>query len=245
VRSESLIFGATVRGKFHAREMLPNQDAWSHHHWALGSCVVISDGLGSRREASTGARCACDAVIQVLKQISCEERYPIESIATRIETTWAEALPPIRVDDALATCAFAMVSHEGRCLLGSIGDSLVTAQLGDEFKVLEREIEPPFGNITECLGMPRSSEYWILEEFHCRDQDLTVVLATDGIAGDLQQEKLPLWSRWIFDEFKDIEPAIRWRKMARELRDWPVPGSHDDKTLAVLHQGQHGSSREE
>lgn len=241
MRSDSVIFGATVRGKSHAREGLPNQDAWSHHHWAFGSCIVISDGLGSRKEARIGAQYACEAVIKVLKQISCEERYPIESIATKIEAVWAERLSPISVDDALATCAFAMVSHEGRCLLGSIGDSLVTAQLGDEFKILEREIEPPFGNITECLGMHRSSDHWILEEFQCRDQDLTVVLATDGIAGDLQQDKLSQWSRWVFEEFKDIEPSIRWRKLARELRDWPVPGSHDDKTLAVLHQGQHAS----
>jgi hypothetical protein len=60
------------------------------------------------------------------------------------------------------------------------------------------------------------------------------VLATDGVADDLISEKLDAFCNWLVDDFLDLNPLKRWRRLQTELRNWPTPGHIDDKTLAVL-----------
>ena len=90
-----------------------------------------------------------------------------------------------------------------------------------------------FGNETLALGAPhRIDDWWIAIDPPGRGR--TVVLATDGIADDLDPERLDTFVDWLVAEIDGLAPAARWRRICAELRDWPVPRHVDDKTIAVL-----------
>ena len=61
-----------------------------------------------------------------------------------------------------------------------------------------------------------------------------VVLATDGVADDLDPERLGAFTDWLTTDVARLAPMARWRRLHQELRDWPVPRHVDDKTVAVL-----------
>ena len=60
-------WGHSMIGPLHQKNGLPNQDAWLARHYSWGDVVVVSDGLGSKPHADTGAKMACRAVCEAAK----------------------------------------------------------------------------------------------------------------------------------------------------------------------------------
>ena len=63
---------------------------------------------------------------------------------------------------------------------------------------------------------------------------LAVLLATDGIADDLDSFRLGEFIHFVRSTYCPLAPAVRWRRLAYDLRNWPTPYHSDDKTLAFL-----------
>ena len=74
----------------------------------------------------------------------------------------------------------------------------------------------------------------MLHEFDDPKGLLRALLATDGVANDLDPARLREFTGWMIDTFGNL-PARRWRQdLRRQLRNWPNPGANDDRTLALM-----------
>ena len=234
-------FGVSVRGPLHIQENLPNQDAWLAGHNKQGSWVVICDGMGSRPQSQQGAQAACRAVRQAFTLWNKANSPTLDMLPRLITPLWKLAISPYTPDECATTCLFAMYTSRGRLICGGLGDGLIAVQQAQETQLI-LDGRTGFGNQTLALGCPHRLEDWAVREFDVMDQAFDVLLATDGIADDLQMERLDEFIHWLGAEFKTLPAAQRWRKLSYELKHWPTPNHLDDKTLALLWQEKNNES---
>ncbi|RKG56898.1 protein phosphatase 2C domain-containing protein [Corallococcus sp. AB011P] len=225
-------FGASTVGPRHRSEGKRNEDSWLGARGAFGTLVVVSDGMGSRREARRGAQMACRAVLKAVRAWHKAGAHGLDELLVRIEPLWCSLIAPSIARDCAATCLFALAHVHGQVHVAAIGDglALLRTQRGMEWVVGPRA--SGFANETDALGHSAS---WASRSFPRAGGDV-VVLATDGVADDLLPERMNGFVQWLMDDFAGMAPSNRWRALQRELKDWPTPHHTDDKTLVVLAQ---------
>ena len=81
-------WGHSMIGPLHQKNGLPNQDAWLARHYSWGDVVVVSDGLGSKPHADTGAKMACRAVCEAAKFYQKNTSAPLEELTRLIHAMW-------------------------------------------------------------------------------------------------------------------------------------------------------------
>jgi len=149
---------------------------------------------------------------------------------------WRLRVAPAAPRDCATTCLFALLTRDGRLVLGGLGDGVVALRSsadGSVETVLGRA-SGGFGNETLALGASKPGVGWVVREVPVGTQPFAVLLATDGVADDLEADRLLLFIGWLEEEFRDATPRARWRWLARELRSWPTPRHLDDKTVALM-----------
>jgi serine/threonine protein phosphatase PrpC len=231
-RSPDDYFGASAVGPRHRAQGEPNEDSWLGARGAFGTLVVVSDGMGSRRDARRGAKMACRAVLDAVRAWHKAGACSLDELLSGIEPRWCSLIAPSTARDCAATCLFALAHVRGQVYVAAIGDgiALLRTQRGLEWVVGPRSAG--FANETDSLGHSAS---WTSRTFPREGGDV-VLLATDGVADDLLPERIDGFLQWLMDDFAGMVPAQRWRALQRELQDWPTPHHTDDKTLAVLAQ---------
>ena len=232
------MYGGSVRGPRNLRQGAANQDAWTRASGAFGHMIGVCDGMGSRAHSDTGAKAACRAMRQAARlwpQSTTSTNRPDPTHVVRlVEILWRLGLAPRAATDCACTCLFALREPDGHLLLAGLGDGLAVIRKsnGDVATFGGRSLDA-FGDETLALGTPhRLDDWWIATEPPGRGR--TVVLATDGVADDLAVERLDAFTGWLADDIGTLAPAVRWRRLCRELRTWPVDHHLDDKTVAVL-----------
>jgi hypothetical protein len=120
-------------------------------------------------------------------------------------------------------------------LIAGLGDGLaIIRSKGDDVATYGGRNGATFSDETKALGAPhRIDDWWITKASPGATK--TVVLASDGVADDLDPDRLDDFLEWLTRDLGRLSPVDRWRQLCRELRNWPVPHHIDDKTLAVLH----------
>jgi len=235
MKRTAISYGASVQGPMHRREGTPNQDAWLRAGGRFGSLIVVCDGMGSKPNARMGAQAACTAAREAVARWSMAEDAPVSYLAHLIEVLWRLRVHPNDPGDAATTCLLAFVGPTGQWVVGGVGDGLVALRTGNETaSQYVGNRDGGFGNETPALGVSRGPKAWNLKVLPPTTLDRLAVLATDGVADDLIPEKLDAFCDWLVDDFQGLEPALRWRRLQGELRDWPTPRHIDDKTVAVL-----------
>ena len=229
-RSHDDYFGASVVGPRHRADGKPNEDSWLGVRGAFGTLVVVSDGIGSRREARRGARMACRAVLDAVRMWHKAGAHDLDKLLVRIEPVWCSLIAPSTPRDCAATCLFALAHARGQVHVAALGDglALMRTRLGLEWVVGPRSAG--FANETASLGHSAS---WTSRSFR-RDGGEVIVLATDGVADDLLPERIDGFVQWLLEDFAGMTPKLRWRALRRELQEWPTPHHTDDKTVVVL-----------
>ena len=236
-------YGASVRGPRNRREGRANQDAWVRASGEFGHLIGVCDGVGSLPASDAGARAACRALRQAMPSWpgTASSADPIHLVRL-VETLWRLALAPRSPAECASTCLFALREPDGHLLLAGLGDgfALVHEEDGDTTTFGGRS-PGCFGNETLALGAPhRIDDWWI--DSRPPGSGRLVVLATDGVADDLDPKRLDVFVHWLSTEVGRLAPAARWRHLCAALRDWPVPGHVDDKTVAVLAESVGGAS---
>ena len=225
-------FGASVRGPTHVRNRVLNQDAWRGGRLCNGAVVVVCDGLGSRPHSRRGAREACRAVAAAARQWCVVPTAPIEMLLKLIHATWALRVYPYAEEDCATTCLFAVADKDGRLYVAQLGDGLSLVMDGDVLRTIKRTADD-FSNETTGLGIARRLSEW--QTLECsQSSETAVLLATDGIADDLDNSRLGEFVHFVRSTYCPLAPAVRWRRLAHDLRNWPTPYHSDDKTLAFL-----------
>ena len=225
-------FGASVIGPGHRRDGLPNQDAWGHASVAGGRVVVVADGLGSKPHSDVGSAAACRAVPEALRAWARHQQASHHVLLGMIHLIWRARLGILEPGTAATTCLFAFLRQDGSGLLGQLGDGLVLVLEGETARAMHQRNSDEFTNQTYALGATRQLGAWHFEELAPADR--TIILCTDGVADDLLEARHLDFAHWVDRELVPLPPGSRWRRVARELRDWPTPNHIDDKTLAVI-----------
>ena len=229
------MYGASVRGPRNRREGRVNQDAWVRAAGAFGHLIGACDGVGSRPASDAGARAACRALRRAagLWPGTASSVDPVYLVRL-VEILWRLELAPRAPPECASTCTFAFREPGGRLLLAGLGDGLAIVRgIDGSMATFGRRDPDAFGNETLALGAPhRIDDWWIASE--PPNPGRVVVLATDGVADDLDPERLGAFVDWLSADVGRLAPSARWRRLCRELRDWPVPHHVDDKTIVVL-----------
>ncbi len=58
---------ASVIGKAHLDDALPNQDAFLIKKMSYGTIIVMADGMGSKKKADIGSKMICRAVCEAVE----------------------------------------------------------------------------------------------------------------------------------------------------------------------------------
>lgn len=227
-------FGASVIGPLHQREKRLNEDAWGkiNHHSAVG--IVVSDGMGSKSSARVGAKMACVAVKQALLVWAKAPSAPVNALLRLIHVHWELNILPARKEDSVATCLFAVVTADGQLMMAQLGDGIAILRESNGQITVLNDQNKTFGNETIGLGIAKSTQQWSIFTTANFPPNSAVLLATDGIADDLNHDTLGEFVQFIIADFGSLAPQKRWRALNQELQNWPTPKHLDDKTLAVL-----------
>jgi hypothetical protein len=227
-------FGSSVRGPLHRREKRPCEDAWRAWSGDDGAAIAVADGMGSRPNSRHGARVATRASIAAFRQWSRQPAVSTDWLARACEVHWRFGIAPYAPEDCASTCLLAGWSPAAGLLLAGLGDGMILLRQADGTlsRWLDRQ-EGQQANETIALGFPHKIGDWVLQRADVK-APWVAVLMSDGVADDLNNERLSDFVTWLVDKATEPEPRQRRALLRQALNDWPTPGHTDDKTVAVL-----------
>lgn len=226
--------GASVCGPAHRVMGLPNQDAWAGRRLHGASVVVMCDGLGSRNAAHIGAQAGCRAAIEAAQIWARQPLAPVELLLRLVHDIWMVVIHPNTRDSCATTCLIVVACDDGRLVAAKLGDGVIAVRAGaSRFAAVSTDRGDEFANQTTGLGVAVSLKDWQWQEWRV-GPDVCVFMATDGIAEDIVPEKQEAFFEFAAQTYRTIPPARGRRRLARDLRAWPVPLHADDKTAVVF-----------
>lgn len=227
-------WGVSCTGPGHARAGLPNQDAWLLRRFPWGELLVVADGLGSRAMSHHGARAVCQAALEATAALAQGQvGPPPQALLAALHAAWLARLWPHAARECATTCLLALRTGP-QLLLAQLGDGMAVAcaQSGQPAFVLA-PAKTGFGNLTDCLRERHHAESWRVASLNTADW-CGVLLCTDGIADDLAAGMEADFASALMASGRGRGARSQRREARRWLRDWPVPGHADDKTIVCL-----------
>lgn len=227
-------FGATVPGGPDAPNGNLGEDRWRSARLHGHTLIVVADGVGSCAHGALGAKLACDAVRQaLLRWPGCASGVEVVWLLRLIETLWRLEHASIPPGTRATTCMFAVREADGHLLAAGLGDGLCLIRSKGRLTCRGGRDRNAFNDTTRALGGPhRLDDWWVFRGGPGTSH--AVMLATDGVADDLDPDRYDGLTSWLFDEVSALSAGRRSRVLRDELTRWPVPGRSDDRTLAVL-----------
>ena len=227
-----------MTGPEHRRNHQPNQDALSLRGWSGGWVAAVADGLGSRPFSGEGSRAAVQAAQHVIRVLA--ERRELRSTAARdiaiaVYRQWLSTTRFTDKSNAATTLLLAACNSDGNVRLWQLGDGLIVCRSQGTFRVITPE-RSAFGNETRALGIDRAWSYWTSTELALRDENDAIVLMTDGVADDLNVEKIPQFTEALIRHLSTRSRRAGRSWLQRELMNWATPNHTDDKTIAVIYR---------
>lgn len=237
-QTNEIFGGASVAGGLHREEGLPNQDAFLIKRYAFGVVLAAADGLGSLPLSHYGSQAACAAVGEAVRIWNRKKGAPVEVLIRLVHTLWEMNLEPHAKNECGTTCLFAVIFRSGRLLCAQLGDGLIGIRTEEGFRVVAEKDEDVFLNVTPSMHTVRSFGDWTWMDLENVSGDLSIMLATDGVSGDIIPEQRAAFLQHLLTLMSD-KPGLRERNASihRLLTEWPIQHSQDDKTLIVYRRG--------
>ncbi len=222
-----------MRGQSHVSASTPNQDSWSSFHLPWADGIVVSDGLGSKKNSGFGSLSACRAVEDVIR--ACGKSVRSEdtmNLLPLVHAQWLRRLGSIDPREAGATCLFALRFGDGQLRLGLLGDGCIVAvKLNGDVHTLTPDKAEVFSNMTAALSSETQRSDWTIAELH-ESECSAVFLCSDGVSDDINDiHGFMTEMNNAFGELADISAS---RNLRDALMAWPVPKHSDDLTIAGL-----------
>lgn len=224
------VIAGSVRGPAHVRAKTPCQDAWLAVTGTRPALAVVCDGMGSRSHAREGSRAATQAARDAWRLWSRAPAGSVEDLVRLLEVCWRLRLR-VSPDQAATTCLLYAEDAHGRAALAQLGDGLIARRTAAGAVAIHPCVAGGLGS-THALGTPHGLADWSLALTTPLATGEALALATDGVSDDLETSRLGALIAWAIDELGPDPHA--GRRLRAELRAWPVPHHHDDKTLLVL-----------
>lgn len=229
-------FGCSVTGPGNIKRASACQDAWGRKSWRIpagvANAIAIADGMGSKSESRTGAQAAKNCALKAAKRWTEHPSVGTDWLIRWLEAEWRYSLGTHDPKDCCTTCWFIVSAPGLGILVMGLGDglALLAGDSGALECVIGRDPEN-FSNETVALGTPHKAGDWKVRLFPDDGRYQTAILATDGVADDLLDDKLNSFVGWIRSTGELNNPG---QCLRRELQRWPVKGHSDDKTVAAM-----------
>ncbi|WP_458400478.1 PP2C family serine/threonine-protein phosphatase [Mailhella sp.] len=238
-----LAWGISETGPLHTKMGLPNQDFMVIRRFSWGDIAVVSDGVGSKPHADHGSKVACISTVEALKQWHLCPSASIEATLRLLHALWCMHTAPYSPQDCSATCLFAVRTAE-LIIAARLGDGLIACcgNTPSETVLLEESKTGSFSGFTHCLHMNSRPEDWQIVSLDA-SQYSGIVLCTDGISDDITPERRSDFAYSLCADSAVNKASLLKKTVRRQLKNWPVPGHSDDKTLVCL--AKKGSSHED
>jgi serine/threonine protein phosphatase PrpC len=227
---KTILIQASIRGDKH--EDIPNQDYVDVFENDEFLITTVSDGLGSSKNSLEGAQIACKSVIDEIQnfQLSSELQF----LNNKIKEKWKKEIESIsqNVSDFRTTNSFiAVFKNEKKIIVGQLGDVMVSLRMDGLFRHLE-STSKDFSNETVCLGSGKDEDFKLaMFEFgHTFDY----LIATDGIADELQTEKIETLHDYFKNKFQNIEASRRNDSLKFDLEEFLNEKNNDDKSMIFI-----------
>ena len=233
-----LTVGISVKGPLHVKKNIPNQDSFLCFKSFGFTLLVISDGLGSKKYSDFGSKMVCLAVKNICKQdfklIKNIKQFDWDNFLSRAYLEWKKLIEKenYKINDCCATCSFAII-HKDNLYVASLGDGLIfikPAMDKNTSVLLFDKSEEDFSNVTKCFCTENNISDWRREILNKEDFS-DILLTTDGIASDLENDKIQDFCRDIILELQNKSAKKAKYFVKNILENWPVPKHSDDKTF--------------
>ena len=230
---EAVLVTITEVGELHRKDGKANQDFADGMLSQSNIRLSVADGLGSCRYAEIGAQTAVEVIMQLpLEQISLDK----EELTARLVDSWRSSLPDAKyAKDYDTTLLFASLEQD-KLILGQIGDGLIQWKIG-EGPTNELEVaEGAFSNQTVSIAGNSLKDMLQTRTVNIGPNEvpIIVILATDGISGDLDPNLRRALPSILLESLKEkgIEETVR--ELEIWVSDWKTPCHTDDRTFAFL-----------
>lgn len=228
----------SVTGSRLSQEHAQNQDSFITKVTPKATYIVTADGLGSCNHAAIGSKLAVDCVQDWMEQNF--EKYEhgssemIKVFHSQIIDRWRKKILPSDYREFDSTLLYVIVT-DSYIWIGGIGDGMILCKLGAEIKEYSWA-KDEFSNRTLSLATPGASElmWGNLIQYDDSNLPLTIIVATDGIAEDLDPASklnLPeyLHQELMKSDIIDLQIAIEeW------VIHWKTRNHTDDRTFCMM-----------
>lgn len=230
------LVAGSIRGPAHIEEGLPCQDAWLAVTDSRAVLAVVCDGLGSRPLSHMGSAAATRAARDAWRLWRKSSVGTVEDLVRLVEIAWRIRLGTVLAADAATTLLMYAEDGHGRAAVAQLGDGMIARRsLSGQTERYPSQSEP-FG-MTQALGTPHLLTDWRYALVPPLSEGELLLLATDGVSDDLEPATLSEFATWIREEVGSRPHPNR--ALRTELRNWPVPGHRDDKTLLAIWKEGH------
>jgi serine/threonine protein phosphatase PrpC len=225
-----MVIQTSIRGN--KEEGIPNQDHIAFFENEDLLIAAVCDGLGSSKHSLVGATIACQVVIDELQNVYVF--HQLQQLGTSIKNRWEKEINRIAdsLNDYRTTCSFVGVfKKEKKIVAGQLGDVLISLRIDGLFRYLQSN-NKDFSNETECLGSGRKEKFsLVVYEF---SHSFDFLIATDGIADELQPEKIESFHNYLKEKFQNIEISLRNDVLKNEIEEFINEKNNDDKSLIFI-----------
>lgn len=219
--------GISIQGSYHDI----NQDNYYSGTFKNGYVMVVSDGLGSKRNSQIGSKMVCESVLMVLDSpdsnelINCKEK-----LIAAIHKKWLSCLKNYNISECYATVLFCIVTAE-KIIAARLGDGFLAFATDEQSIVLFDKKEEYFANETDCMEEELNYSLW--EFFEIRNESFIGAIAcTDGIGiCPLDEQGYISFSKEFIEEYSGKELNDITEDIGGWLCGWT---GNDDKTIAFL-----------
>lgn len=211
-------------GPSHIKNNMPNQDSTRLYISKNFAAGVVCDGLGSKKYSHIGSKALTKSLISVSDIFDFSKHLSL--FEPLLESLWNINKYPYSSEDCRTTLLFCIVKNS-KIYLGRVGDGAIVI-LGENSTIISAKDE--FANITTSFGGAAKIEWKIFSE-----QDVeAVVMFTDGISDDIAQNQMINFAKSFISEYKNIKASKRKNTIYKWLKNWPVKGHSDDKSILAL-----------
>lgn len=219
-------WGVSQIGPAHLRNETPNQDSYLVKTFQWGIIGIVCDGLGSKKYSHIGSK----ALVLAVAEASDKFDFGItntEQFEILIKSLWEKNIYPYSCDDCATTLLFAIIKHN-TIYTGRVGDGMICI-LGENNIIIE-ENKNCFTNYTTPFGKDETIQWQI---FNLKNVE-SLILCSDGISEDIQKEKSFDFCEKYVLKYKNQKKRKREKEIKEWLKEWPVKGHSDDKTIVAL-----------
>ena len=199
------IFDVSLIGPKHQLLHTPNQDTAISVRLKHCDIIMVADGLGSHKFSHIGSQAVCRAVIRVCKAVDEQiDNIKSDYFLRLIHTLWLVLVQEQEIQQCGTTSLIA-IRTATKIQLFALGDGMAAVlDKNHQIHLLISHDHREFGNITQAMSSQFDESHWLTYEYDVNDI-LMVMLCTDGIADDIQQDKK---QQWILDFYKNYYQLI-------------------------------------